>query len=429
MIEAASAGDWARFRGPHGSGVAADAPAPDQWSETSNIKWKTELPGPGSSSPIVVGDRVLLTCWTGYAAGGDGESGSLSDLKRTLVCIDRKTGEQLWSASVDAAQPEDSYRGMFAENGYASHTPVSDGKRVFAFFGKSGIHAYDMEGKPLWNRDLGGGRDSRGWGSASSPILHKNLVIVPAFVESRTIYALDQETGEVVWKQQADGFESTWGTPVLAQAENRTELIIGVPYEIWSLNPDTGKLLWFCDGPASSSMCSSVIVDQGVVYAVESGPGGGGSVAVRLGGKDNVNDTHVLWTGSDRSRIGTPVIHDGRMYWVSSGVINCIDIKTGKRVYQERLASGAGGSSSGGGNRGGRRGGQDYSSPVVAGGKLYYVRRSGQTHVVKLGEKFEQVATNSFAADAGDFHSTPAVSNGELFIRSGKRLYCIGQPE
>ncbi len=419
----AQAGDWARFRGPNGSGVS-DKAAPVEFSDTKNLKWKAELPGPGSSCPIVVGDRVFVTCWTGYATGGR-EDGSLEDLKRNLICFDRQTGEKRWSAAVDAVLPEDSYRGMFAENGYASHTPVSDGKRVFVFYGKSGVHAYDMDGGHLWQKDVGTDRDGRGWGSASSPILYKDMVIVPAVVESHSIVALNQETGEEVWKQEADGFGSTWGTPVLVNAADRTELVIGVPYELWSLNPDTGKLLWYSDGPGSNSMCSSVVADGDVVYAAESGPGGGGTVAVRAGGKGNVTDTHTVWTGSDRSRIGTPLIHDGRMYWVSSGVANCIDIKTGKRVYQERLGGGGAARESGGRRGFSGRGGQDYSSPVAADGKLYYVRRSGDIHVIALGEKFEQLATNRFAGDDSDFHASPAISDGELFIRSGKYLYCV----
>ncbi len=440
-----SAADWTRFRGPNGTGIVqATDPLPVTWSNSENLKWKAALPGPGSSSPIVVGDRVFVTCWTGYAAG-EGSSNRMEDLKRVLLCFDRQTGKQLWSASIDAALPEEPYRGNFAEHGYASHTPVSDGERVYVFYGKSGVHAYDMNGKHLWQADVGSGLDERWhWGTASSPILYKNLVIVTALIESQTLYALDKETGKVVWKQEAKGFDSMWGTPAMVEVEGRTELVFLVPFEIWGMDPETGKMLWFCEALNTNSMCSSLVVDGSVVYAVESGPGGGGKIAVRAGGKGDVTKTHVLWSGRETSRIGTPVVYQDRLYWVSgSGVVNCLDAKTGDRVYQSRLGGGPANVTAGGfgGNRpparpggpggpggfGGGRGpgGQDYSSAVIADGKLYYVRRSGEMFVVKLGDTFEQLANNRFEGDGGDFSASPAISNGELFIRSSKNLYCI----
>jgi outer membrane protein assembly factor BamB len=436
------AADWPRFRGPNGTGVSTDSkPVPAEWSSTKNVKWKTELPGPGSSSPIVVGDRLLLTCWTGYAAGGD-NPGRLEDLKRHLLCFDRNTGKELWNASVPAVMPEDNYRGQFAENGYASHTPVSDGEKVFVFFGKSGVHAYDLEGKPLWQADVGDDLSRMGWGSASSPILYKNLLIVTALVESQTLYALDKETGKVVWKQEAKGFDGMWGTPVLVEVDGRTELVYAVPYEIWGMEPETGKMLWYCEAVNVNYICSSILVDGSVVYAAETGPSGGGSIAVRAGGSGDVTKTHVLWSKRQAGRIGTPVAIDGRLYWVSGGTASCVDAKTGEEVYRARLESSTAATAPSGANRpagpggrpgrpggfgGGRGGGADYSSPVAADGKLFYVRRSGETAVLKLGEKFEQLATNRFD-EGGDFSASPAISDGALFIRSSKHLYCIGTP-
>jgi len=431
------AGDWSRFRGPNGSGISSDtAPLPARWSEETHLQWKTELPGPGSSCPIVAGRKVFLTCWSGYADGN--AAGSLEELERHLVCIDRKTGEELWKRSVKAKLPEETFRGMFAENGYASHTPVSDGEIVVAYFGKSGVHAFDMDGKKLWETSVGSDLDRRGWGSASSPILFGNLVIVTATVESHALVGLDRKTGRQVWKQAAEGFGSTWGTPILVEVDGRTELVIGVPYEFWALNPENGKLLWYCETISSNSMCSSLVAHDGVVYGMESGPGGGGVVAVRAGGKGDVSKTHVLWRGSDRSRIGTPLIHGGRLYFVNSGVVGCLDATTGKRIYQGRLSGGtpatgntrsgrqgSTGGFGGGRSRGGRGGGQDYSSAVIADGKLYYPRRSGDVFVVRLGDEFEQLAVNRFESSAGDFNAAPAVSDGQLFIRSSRTLYCV----
>ena len=436
----ADADDWARFRGPNGSGVSTDtAPLPTHWSPDENIAWKVELPGPGSSCPVVVGDKVFVTCWSGYGTGRGG--GDIDDLVRHLICFDRATGKTLWDSTVKAVQPEDDYRGMFAEHGYASHTPVSDGERVYVFFGKSGALAFDMQGKQLWQTGLGTDSDRRGWGSACSPILYENLVIVTATPESDTLYGLDKETGKVVWKTPAEGFASTWGSPVLAKTDDRTDLVIGVPYEIWGFNPQNGKLRWFAKAMETDSFCSSVVAgDDGVVYGIEGR--GGGSIAVKAGGKDDVTATNVVWTGRDSNRIGTPVLDDGKLYFVANKVANCVDAKTGERVYQARLnagsanaprdeppAGGNGGPGRSGGGRAGRGGigGQDYSSPVAGDGKLFYVTRGGEMYVLKLGGTFEQLAVNHVTTEKEDFSATPAIANGHLFIRSDKHLYCVGK--
>ena len=430
-------GDWSRFRGPNGSGISPDAkPTPIEWSESENLKWKVALPGPGLSSPIVVGDRVYVTCWTGYGTDRE-DPGQQKDLRRHLICIDRNDGKTIWSKSIEPVLPEEPFRGMFAENGYASQTPVCDGERIFVFFGKTGALAFDLEGKKLWQKGLGTESDPHGWGSASSPILYRDLVIVTASTESEAVIALHKDTGEEVWRQEAAGFSGTWGTPILVELEDgRHDLVIGVPYEIWGLDPANGKLRWYCEGVDSQSMCASVIAHDGVVYAV--GGRNGGSIAVRAGGKGDVTKSHVLWTGRDRARIGTPVVVDGRLHWISNRIANCIDAATGEEVYQSRL-HGAGpvradaderqGGRGFGRRGGGGRGGQNYSSPVVADGKMYFVTRAGTAFVLGLGPKFEQLARNRFASDAGEFSATPALSDGELFIRSSKNLYCVAKSD
>jgi hypothetical protein len=431
------AGDWTRFRGPNGSGVSADEiAAPVTWSATKNLKWKAPLPGPGSSSPIIVGDRIYVTCWSGYGTDRGNRSGNQENLKRHLICLDRQTGKTIWDKSVKAVLPEDNYGGMFAEHGYASHTPVSDGERIYVFFGKSGALAFDLDGNQLWQTPVGTGSDRMGWGSACSPILYKNLVIVTASAESQAMYALDKLTGKEVWKASADGFGSTWGTPVLVEVDaNRTDIVVGVPYEIWGFNPDTGKLRWYCEALGTRSFCSSVVTDGKLIYAM--GDQGSGSIAIKAGGEKDVTKTHVAWTGRESNRIGTPVVADGRLYFVNNRVATCIDATNGSRVYQGRLASSSaageadqggrpGGRPGGGGfGGGGRGGGQDYSSAVVGGGKLYYVSRGGDIHVIKLGDTFELLATNRVTDEPEDFSATPALSNGQLFIRSSKHLYCV----
>ncbi len=437
----AAAEDWARFRGPNGTGISTDAePTPVEWSPTKNLKWKVRLPGPGSSSPIIVGDRVIVTCWSGYGVDRN-DPGDQANLVRHLLCYDRNDGSLIWERKIDSVLPEDQYGGMFAEHGYASHTPVSDGQRIFAFFGKTGLHAFDMDGNPLWSKTLGSESDPRGWGSASSPILYGKLVIVPAIAESEALVALDQETGNEVWRQEAQGFGGTWGTPILVPVDGeRTDLVMGVPYEIWAFNPETGKLRWFCTAMDTNSYCSSVVAQDSVVYGIEGR--GGGSIAVKAGGNGDVTASNVVWSGQDSSRIGTPLLSGGKLFAISGGVMTCIDAASGKRLFQGRLSSPRGnaaeanpqpqpgGPGQGRGGRGGGRGGmggQDYSSPVAAGDRLYYVSRSGEMYVLKMGEMFEELARNRVTDDAEDFSATPAISHGALFIRSSAHLYCVAE--
>ncbi|QDV20399.1 Polyvinylalcohol dehydrogenase precursor [Gimesia panareensis] len=436
LISSSVQADWMRFRGPNGSGVSDETLAtPAEWSSQKNLKWKVALPGPGSSSPIIVGDKVFVTCWSGYGTSRNAPPGDQKDLRRHLICLDRKTGKILWDRSVKPVLPEDVYTGMFAEHGFASHTPTSDGKHVYAYFGKSGAVAYDMEGNQLWQTIVGDELDPRRWGSSSSPILYKDLLIVTASAESEAMVALDKKTGKEVWRQESTGFNATWGTPILVPVDQeRTDLVIGVPYEIWGLNPDNGKLRWYCEAMSTDTYCSSVIAGKdGVVYGIEGR--GGGSIAVKSDGRGDVSKSHVLWSGRDANRIETPVLYDGRIYFFSRGIVNCIDAKTGERIFRGRLESDSGSNASEepsrGGGFGGRGGGgfrgSDYSSPVVADGKIYFVSRSGETYVIKASDKLEQLAVNRLTSDEEDFSASPAISDGDLFIRSSKHLYCVGK--
>lgn len=448
LLASDASADWTRFRGDNGAGISSDSESlPMQWSAEKNLKWRVALPGPGSSSPIVVGDKVLITCWTGYATSREAP-GDQSQLRRHLICLDRETGKTIWDKSIEPVLPEDDYRGMFTQHGYASHTPVSDGQRIYVYFGRTGALAFDMDGNQLWQTGVGTESDPRGWGSASSPILHKNLVIVTASAESEAMVALDKETGKEVWRQEAAGFNGTWGTPILVKVDDqRTDLVIGVPFEIWALNPDTGKLQWYCEAMDTDSFCSSVVAADGVVYAIEGR--GGGSIAVRTGGEGDVTKSHVVWTGRHNNRIGTPLIHEGRMYCFSNRIANCIRTDTGEEIFQTRLEGGGsapqtqresrpperargepGGRESAGRGRGGFGGGGggmggDYSSPIMADGKIYYVARNGDAFVLKPGEKLEQLAANRLTDETEDFSATPAVDKGSLFIRSDKHLYCV----
>ncbi|HYR58463.1 MAG TPA: PQQ-binding-like beta-propeller repeat protein, partial [Chthoniobacteraceae bacterium] len=282
--------DWTRFRGPNGAGFDTGTQPPTVWSDTQNLQWKTALPGAGTSSPIVVGDRVFVTCYSGYGDGGRG--GDIAKLQRALVCVNRGDGKILWSSAVPAAQPEDYLDGFLGEHGYASQTPASDGERVYVFFGKSGAAAFDLAGRKLWQTSLGAASNDKRWGSASSPILYKDYVIINASEEGHAIVALDKKTGKEAWRATGDALEYSFGTPTLIESEGRTDLVFAVPDELWGLNPDTGKLRWFAQTGLPGNIAPSVVAGDGMAFAFGGFPQLG-AVAVRTGGKGDVTKTHV----------------------------------------------------------------------------------------------------------------------------------------
>lgn len=208
--------DWRGFRGSYANATASDdSKPPIRWSDDNNLKWKVKLPGPGASSPIVVGDRVFVTCYSGY--GVERDAGSVDDLKRHLLCVEKDNGKLLWEKTIPSTVEEDPYRGYITEHGYASSTPVSDGKRVFVQFGKTGVLAFDLEGEQLWKTGIGTESNSKRWGSAASPTLYADMLIVNASYESQSLYALDISTGKEIWKTAAEGVDYTYGSPLIAK--------------------------------------------------------------------------------------------------------------------------------------------------------------------------------------------------------------------
>ena len=414
----AAGGDWPRFRGPGGEATSDGTALPTTWSESQNLKWKLALPGAGSSSPIVFGDRVFVTCYSGY--GMDARNpGNKRDLMRHLVCVDRNSGKVAWSQAVSAAVGESDYRGYLREHGYASSTPVSDGKSVFVLFGKTGVLAFDMAGKKLWQAKVGTQSNMKGWGSAASPILYKDTVIVSAAEEGRAIFAFDKATGKQVWKAAANSLELAFGTPSLVTVGGTTELVLAVPGEVWGLNPDTGKLQWYAQTGIGGNVSPSVTAVGGMVYVTGGYPQLGSAAvrAGRAGTSKDVTKTNVVWTTSDASYVATPIVHKGYLYWLDDrGTAYCLNAATGKQVYRQRLSGTVRGSGSGR---------VCYASPVRVGDELYVVSRAGGTYIFDAAPTFKQIAQNRFASDTSDFNATPAISNGQLFLRSNRFLYCV----
>lgn len=411
---ASAAADWTGFRGPDGSGMAAaDARPPTTWSEAQNVRWKADLPGPGSSSPVVLGARIFVTCYSGYGEGG----GSPAELKRHLLCFDRATGRKLWEVIVPAVLPEDPFQGYLTEHGYASSTPATDGERVYVFFGKSGAFAFDLAGKQLWQADLGRQSSNRRWGSASSPVLYRDVVILNASEESRSVRALDRRTGREVWRAEDRALELSYGTPTLVPVGNdRVEVALAIPGLLWGLDPATGQRLWTAETGIGGNVAPTAIAAAGVVYATGGYPRLG-TAAVRAGGSGDVTSTHRAWTSAQASYVPSPVAYQGRLYFVSDqGLAFCLATASGEVVYKERLPD----------VTNPPRGGKPfYASPVLADGRLYAVSRRNGTYVLAAGPEYKLLAQNRLAGDDSDFSATPAIVGREIYLRSNRALYRI----
>lgn len=392
------AADWPRFRGPNGDGVASETEVPTQWSDKTNLKWKREMPGKGFSSPIVVGENVFVTCYS------DAE-GNLRNLKRHLLCIQRSDGEIAWSKVVPSGAPEVRGPSFGTGHGYASHTPVSDGERIYVLFGNSGVLAFDLKGKQLWQQDVGR-ENAAMFGSGASPILYKDRLIVTAGAESESIRALDKITGKELWKAEGASLSRCYCTPLIVKnPAGQDELVISVPYETWSLKPDDGKLRWYAETRVDTNSCPTVVTSDGIVYVI--GGRSGGRAAIRTGGKGDVTKSNVVWSTGGGSYVASPVLHQGHLYWANNrGVAYCVDAKTGNEVAKKRI------------------GGQFYASAMLIKDKLYFVSRFAGTYILKASPELTQIAHNKLSDDS-DFSASPAVSDGQFILRSDKYLYCI----
>ena len=408
-----AAAQWPTWRGPAGDGISPEKEIPLTWSATENVKWKTPLPEPGDSSPIVWDDKIFVTQAFEKSGG------------RTVICFGRATGIQLWQQGTTWTKPEKRY----GKNPFCAASPVTDGTRVIAFFGSAGLFCWDMNGKELWHRDLG--QHEHEWAYAASPLIHGDACLL-YFGPGRNarLIALDKNSGKTLWefaepniiaRPRTDGFQGqekggmvgTFTTPIVIRAGDHDELIQTFPQQIRALDPVTGKQLWHCDG-LNELIYASPIFGKGVVV----GMGGylGTSIAVKTGGTGDVTASQRLWQSiRTKNRLGSGVVAGDHVYVLNSdGIAECLELTTGKSVWQERV-------------KGTGPQGDSWSSMVLAGECLLVPNKSGDTLVLKASPSFQLVRVNSLGNET--CNASPAVSHGEVFIRTHKTLWCIANTQ
>jgi outer membrane protein assembly factor BamB len=388
----AIAEDWPAWRGPRGDGISHETNAPLRWSPTENIAWKTPLPGTGLSSPIVCGELVFVT------------TGDASDGSRHILAIDRATGTRKWDVVALRGPPGEMHR----FNTTASSTPVTDGERVIAVFNDDqGLYvtAVDLEGVVLWSRRVGSFYSSHGF--AASPVLHNGGVIVNGQQDGDAfVVMLDCRTGEEKWRYVPEQQIRSFSTPVLTMHDGTEQLILTGSFQTLGVDPVHGHRLWHVAGP-SQKFVSTPSVGHGMVFSFGGSPEKK-SLAVRLGGRGDISATHIAWRGERAMPyVPTPLLLDDHLHIVNDqGIYSCLDARTGQTLYT------------------GRKFGPTYSSPVAVAGRIYLFEDSGACTVIAAGTGFEQLSRNTLGELV---QTTPAIANGQLFVRGRQHLFCIGR--
>lgn len=413
-------GQWPKWRGPDDNGMAR-SDAPLRWSDTENIRWKAAIPGRGHSSPVLWGDKIFLTTAVPTSAaavaappprrgGPGGDAGPQPEHRFELICLDKKTGKVLWQRTARTATPHEGYHNSYGS--FASNSPVTDGKRVYAFFGSRGIYCYDLDGKPIWEKDLGVKMTMRlGFGEGIAPVLGGDVLILGFDQEVGSfIVALDKNTGAELWRASRDEV-SNWAMPLVVDYGGGRQVVVAATNKVRSYDLKTGKLIWECAGLGGNVIPTPVHKDD-IVY-VMSGFRNPNLMAIRLGRSGDLTGSDaILWSNTrGNSYTPSPVLSDDKLYTLTdTGMLSCYNARTGAAYYQMRRLP------------------KPYSfksSPVGAGGKLYMASEDGDVVVVKMGEKFEVLATNTLSDQF--FVSTPAIVDGEMFLRGQNTLFCISE--
>ena len=456
--------NWPQWRGPLNPGVAPSADPPTKWGENQNVKWKVKLPGKGSSTPIVWDKYVFIhTAMPAAAAeaaradassggangadavvtpvllqeqppqqpggrrGGQGGPGGqrgpggrggrggfgggappTDKYQFVLLCLDRATGETVWRKVVREEVP---HEGHHRDHGFASYSPVTDGKLVFAHFGSRGLHCYDLQGNLKWQKDLGRMQTRNGFGEGSSPALHGDTLVINWDHEGDDfIVALDKNTGDELWRNPRDE-PTTWSTPLVVEHGGRAQVIVNATNKVRSYDLKTGKQVWEVGG-MTTNVIPTPVAGDGMVY-LTSGFRGAALLAVKLGHEGDLTKTEAIaWQhGKGTPYVPSPLLYDNRLYLFSgnTNVLSCFEAKTGEVLMDSQRVEEVEGV---------------YASPVGAAGRVYLVGRNGTTVVIKNAEKYEELATNVLE-DRID--ASPAVAGKEMFLRGQQYLYCVAE--
>ncbi len=393
----AAAEDWPGWRGPRGDGTVTDKGYALTWSATDNVKWKFALPGSGHSSPVISKGKVFVT--------GCVES----EKARVLYCADRKTGKLLWEKASVVGDLEKKH----SENSWASSTPAADGERVYITFldkPKLRVFCYDYEGNQVWTKSPGEFHSVHGF--CSPPILYKDLLIVNADQDAPSgqkayIVAFDKKTGEERWRIDRPNKLRSYCPPVVVDAAGKKQMVLTGSKCVTSYDPDTGKQLWIIDGP-TEQFVSSMVLHDGVLLLTAGFPVYW-VMAIDPSGTGDVTKTHVLWKKKNEGGyVPSPVAHAGKLFLVDDkGLSSCWDVKAGKQFWQEQLSRA-----------------KHHASAVAADGRIYLTSDEGVTFVLKAGDQYELLAKNPLGEKV---YSSPAFSDGDIFIRGAKHLWCIGE--
>jgi outer membrane protein assembly factor BamB len=415
---------WSYWRGPAADGMAV-GDAPLHWSDTQNVKWKTDIPGRGSSSPVIWGDQIFVT--TAVKTGQDAKPepaatpaggpaakpqlttpGPQAEHKFEVLCLDRKTGKVLWERTAITAVPHEGY--MPAYGSFASNSPVTDGKHVFVFFGSRGMYCYDMQGNLVWKKDFGIQMKMRmSFGEGMAPVISGDrLILVFDHEGDSFMVVLDKNSGKEIWRANRDE-KTNWAAPLVVDYKGQKQIVVNATNKVRSYDFDTGKVIWECAGLGVNTIPQPVRQDD--LVFVMSGYIKPNLMAIRLGRTGDLTGTDaIVWSqAKGNSYTPSPVIYDNKLYVLTdTGMVSCYNARTGEPYYQQTRLP------------------KTYSfksSPVGANGKLYLASENEDVVVLRMGEKFEVLATNTMTDEV--FIATPAITGGEIFLRSWKRLYCI----
>ena len=389
---AARAGEWPGWRGPKGDGHSDETNIPTTWSATENVHWKVPIPGKGHSSPVIWGDRIFLT------------TALEKERQRVLLCLDRNTGKTLWQKVVMTSPLEQKHE----LNSYASATPVTDGKRLWvSFFEQPRIvlACFDFDGAEIWR--VSPGPFSSIHGFCSSPILYRDTVILNGDQDGDGyLVAYQKDTGKPRWRTPRPNNTRSYCTPFVFTHAGKEQMAMSGSKSVYSYDPGTGKPIWWMSGP-TEQFVATLVYTQGILFVTGGFPDLH-ILGVDPAGQGDVGSTHIRWRDHrGASYVPSPIAHGEHFFIVSdNGIATCFEAKTGKKPWKERL---------------GRR---HSASAVAAGGNIYFLDDDGETWVVKASPEFELVSQNSLGEAA---FASPAISRGQIFIRTTGHLWCIGK--